>query len=545
MVTVKKNVLKAVLKVGLKAAVPFVGDILVAAIEEGAGLLIDRQSEKKARDLHGRLLKQMQNHANALARAKRISLERLDYIVPTVEVILSHHNLRQGEWPDVKFDAERATMTVLDRAETTLRSLNKEDKALCGLLIEAFYTALLKDHDALIHLEAAFRSAVLNRLDRLPKVIADYSAAQSEAALRVTVSALIAVPQRPWRPDRSPPGALLRADHEGAVPFHGREKETADIESWCSDDAVVGVRLYTGAGGMGKTRLFIELCKSLEAKGWRAGFLNKQAANAEPELWSEIISQQGPLLVVVDYAETRRKELGYLLREAFKADTGTIRIVLLARAASDWWDIMKTEGDGVGELLSGPATNLHSLRPVAMKTEDRTQSYWKAAATFAQTLKKPRPADIPNDIEADHFERILLLHMSALAAIDGVQVKGEQGLLDYVLKRERRFWSDQAKLRGVPKTTEPGIGQSIAVITLGGGASDENETVLILEKIPLLEGQTPDVLIAIARLLHDTYPGDKWIEPIVPDLLGEHLVQVELERDTDVLFDLVLGARGA
>ena len=52
MVTVK-NVLKAVLKVGLKAAVPFVGDILVAAVEEGVGLLIDHQSEQKARDLHG------------------------------------------------------------------------------------------------------------------------------------------------------------------------------------------------------------------------------------------------------------------------------------------------------------------------------------------------------------------------------------------------------------------------------------------------------------------------------------------------------------
>ena len=156
MVTVK-NVLKAVLKVGLKAAVPFVGDILVAAVEEGVGLLIDHQSEQKARDLHGRLLKQMQNHANALARGKGISLERLDYIVPTVEVILSHHNLRQGEWSNVNFDAERATITVLDRAETTLRSLNKEDNALCGLLIEAFYTALLKDHDALIDLEAAMQ----------------------------------------------------------------------------------------------------------------------------------------------------------------------------------------------------------------------------------------------------------------------------------------------------------------------------------------------------------------------------------------------------
>jgi hypothetical protein len=31
-------------------------------------------------------------------------------------------------------------------------------------------------------------------------------------------------------------------------------------------------------------------------------------------------------------------------------------------------------------------------------------------------------------------------------------------------------------------------------------------------------------------LLHETYPGTKWIEPILPDLLGEHLIQVEFGR---------------
>jgi hypothetical protein len=51
----------------------------------------------------------------------------------------------------------------------------------------------------------------------------------------------------------------------------------------------------------------------------------------------------------------------------------------------------------------------------------------------------------------------------------------------------------------------------------------------------------PDVLLAVAHLLHECDPGDRWIEPILPDLLGEHLVQREMENGADELLDLVLG----
>ena len=37
--------------------------------------------------------------------------------------------------------------------------------------------------------------------------------------------------------------------------------------------------------------------------------------------------------------------------------------------------------------------------------------------------------------------------------------------------------------------------------------------------------------------------GERWIEPLQPDLLGEHLAQRELEKGADELLDLVLGPR--
>jgi hypothetical protein len=171
--------------------------------------------------------------------------------------------------------------------------------------------------------------------------------------------------------------------------------------------------------------------QTLTARGWYAGFLASNAAPVGEILWPVIANDLSPLFLVIDYAETRRKEIVSLLREAFKADQSRrLRIVLLARAAGDWWESLKTERDGVEDLLTGPATSRIALQPLTITTSDRLFSYKKAVSTFAEALKKPEPAGIPNDLDADHFERVLLLHMSALAAIEGVQMKGEQGILD-------------------------------------------------------------------------------------------------------------------
>jgi len=364
---------------------------------------------------------------------------------------------------------------------------------------------------------------------------------------RSPLAQLVVIPRQSWRLESSPPGALLRADIDGPVPFHGREKETENLTAWCHENRDIGVRLYTGAGGMGKTRLCIEQCKCLRDQGWHAGFLDGHAATVRQGVWQRMVNRPCPLFLVVDYAETRRQELVSLLHHVLRAhekgQEHPIRVVLLARAADDWWDDLKTTGYGVGDLLSGPATARYSLRPLAMTREDREQSYWKAVANFSDMLLKPRPTAIPKNIDAPYFERILLLHMSALAMIDGIEVEEENGILGYILNRERRFWEQSAEQRGLPRTIVPGIGQAMATITLGGGAISEHVAIATLEEIPFLEGQPRAMLSAIARLLHDAYPGQKWIEPIQPDLLAEHLAVHELEHGSDALGDLVLGPR--
>jgi hypothetical protein len=350
------------------------------------------------------------------------------------------------------------------------------------------------------------------------------------------------LPSPEWRPDRSPPGALLRADY-GVVPFHFRQPEIGDLEGWCRSGDQLGIRLYTGAGGMGKTRLALELCRRLRDDGWQAGLVDHE--RPAEETWRDLVEIGGPRLLIVDYAETRRPLLIPLLREIDKTDDeAPIRVLLLARAALDWWEQLKTEGEGVGELLSGPATRWHTLQPLAFSVDDRAESYRIAAAAFAEQLEKELSDEPPEDLEAEHYKRALLLHMSALAATEGVDVKGEDGILDFVLNRERRFWKTHAVERELPKEVTTGIGRAMAAITLGGGVDGEEQAVLAMRGLKFFHDEKESVLTGVARLLRETYPGEnRWIDPVMPDLLGEHLIMREMELDSDELLDLVLGPK--
>jgi hypothetical protein len=67
-------------------------------------------------------------------------------------------------------------------------------------------------------------------------------------------------------------------------------------------------------------------------------------------------------------------------------------------------------------------------------------------------------------------------------------------------------------------------------------ASGQDRTAHSHLQIAALDADLSDAEMArhqIARMLHDAYPGQNCIEPMMPDLLGEHLLQVELGKDED------------
>lgn len=343
------------------------------------------------------------------------------------------------------------------------------------------------------------------------------------------------IPKLTWA-DWKPPAAILRAEY-GVVPFHGRESEIEDLMEWALNPTEVKFRLYTGAGGMGKTRLALEICTYLKKEGWVTGFATPKSD--DEKRWRELFSQSDATLIVIDYAETRCEMLHDIISALMNVKSTHLRIILLARAAGDWWEKAKGEHGGLGDFLCGPATEWYTLKPLAMTLAERRNAFETALTHIGQQLERPIPSTYRLDFEDPCYDRILMLHMQAMALLDGIRVKGEQGLLDYVLRRERRYWEEMARRRGLRETMDIGIGRGMAAITLGGGVANENEALKILRDLMFFRDQTQDVLVAVASLLHDCYPGDKWIEPLQPDLLGEQLVAVELNRGANELLHLV------
>jgi hypothetical protein len=330
------------------------------------------------------------------------------------------------------------------------------------------------------------------------------------------------------------PSALLRADH-AVVPFHGREYEMEEWKKWALSDGDPAVRLLTGSGGMGKTRLARELCLQLRHQGVKCGFLN--LADSQECLSHFKFAPDESTLLVVDYAETAAEVAGEILKTAANRDLTKLRVLLLARGAGYWWTRLKRTGGGVGDWLRHEPER---LRPLALDIEARRDSFHRACYAFAQKLGKKAPTSEPLDFGAVHYERTLLLHMSALLSIEGIQANGMDPILESMLGREIANWSSQLRQRQLPQFLEPGFERAMGIISACGGVRDKQEAVGIITKIRFFQDQPQAMIEAIAETLHDCFQGTTWIEPIQPDLLMEYLVAKATDDGPDDFDNIVV-----
>jgi tetratricopeptide (TPR) repeat protein len=325
------------------------------------------------------------------------------------------------------------------------------------------------------------------------------------------------------------------------VSFIGRERVLAALLGWCEADQPRGVRLVTGPGGVGKTRLSVELCARLEPLGWRC----VRVGDGEEAAALGVARRGWPgrVLLVVDYAETRLG-LGELLR-AVAGDAGPVRVLLLARSAGEWRDRLAAAEPAVRELLAGAGGD--DPLPVAVAAGLSDEELVAAAVPeFAGALGVAVPAQVRVEMAAGPV-RVLDLHAAALVAVlraagagGGPVVVPVAGVLAELLGHEERFWLGSARraelMAGAEGMTAGMLRQVVAAGALLGGDS-EDRAVELLGRVP---GATASVKVAC--WLRDLYPpglspgggGVEWLGTLGPDRLAEHLVVGQLTASPEL-----------
>ena len=388
-------------------------------------------------------------------------------------------------------------------------------KGLAGVLAGAVLTALAIVAAGYVPL---IRNAVLRGRTDLERLEAEEAADQE--ALRRSGEL----------PGDSPAGLL--DPRRGLVGFTGREDELAGLLAWCEDGQPRRVRLVTGPGGVGKTRLSVELCARLDPDHWRCVRVGDRE-----EASALAVARGGwpiPVLLVVDYAEIRIG-LGDLLR-AVAADPGPVRVLLLARSAGEWRDRLAAAEPAVRDLLmdAGGDEPLAAAVSGDLSNVDLVQA---AVPVFAAALGMAVPSQVTVAVGSGPI-RMLDLHAAALVAV--LQSAGTGGpvqvsvpdVLGELLGHEERFWQGTAERQGLlTGMTVATLRQIVAAGALLGAIS-QDQAVELLGRVP---GAVASV--KVAGWLRDLYPpesggpdarGVEWLGSLRPDRLAERLVVAQL-----------------
>ena len=245
--------------------------------------------------------------------------------------------------------------------------------------------------------------------------------------------------------------ARLLDPRREVVGFAGREAELAALVAWCLDESVGRLRLVTGLGGVGKTRLAVELARRMTGSGWRC---ERVADGHEGEVIAALraVTRERALLMV-DYAETR-VGLPDLLSALAGAQGEGLRVLLLARSAGDWWEQLGVGQPQVWDLMQAAKSTELPLSPVVAADLSDAEVIALAVSAFAQELDLPEKTVEIDDSGYPGRRRMLDLHAAALVAVlaeeSTATVRVDLGtVLGELLRHEMHFWYDSARAGGL------------------------------------------------------------------------------------------------
>ena len=379
----------------------------------------------------------------------------------------------------------------------------------------------------------------------LGSVLAGYVPGIREAALRradeqAQLERAAAAAQKRWAAVGEPaaegidgsPADLLRPDR-AIVRFTGRETELAVLRAWCASPKVRSVRIVVGAGGVGKTRLALGVASEWESRGaeWR-----RVDAGQEAEAVAAARGvTSGPVLLLVDYAETRTG-MGAMLR-AVLADPGPIRVLLLARSLGEWWDrLIETSAFAVARMLTQEEP-IRLAEQITGETSD-AELVIRAVPQFAEALGCAVPERAEFEMPG-HSVPVLVLHTAALVAVlrfrqdpaAALRVVVAEGIVDELLEHEARYWRRTAVAFGLPDNGA--LLRPVVAVAALLGAESLAEAAETVRRVPDLDDIPQAQRRTWGRWLYELYPADIQgrLGSLQPDLLAEVHVVRQLTAD--------------
>ncbi|WEV28610.1 tetratricopeptide repeat protein [Streptomyces sp. 71268] len=349
---------------------------------------------------------------------------------------------------------------------------------------------------------------------------------------------------------RHPPRSAVELLHpaRAVVPFHGRAAELGALTAW-TEQTDSEVAVVHAPGGRGKTRLAVELARSLQPR-WSVVWLRPGARPAH-----DTCAPGLPLLMVVDGADGRVEEARAVLDFTARHREAPVKAVLLARSAGDW--IEEVAGDSLqrGAMLStalvrelpelplgGPDGYRDTARALAHGLESLSGHDGPAWHGYAARTPPPLP-------EGTHGSP-LTLHMAALVhlldAARGVAASpGDASAVEKrLLQHERAHWRGTARASRLCPPLLWRMLEDAVVAVVALGPRGPRETTAVLARVLGTDqgGAAPGDLRAVhawvrATLLAD---GDAAVR-LRPDRLAERLVG-ERVRDDPGLVDALLPA---
>ncbi|MEN6536591.1 MAG: tetratricopeptide repeat protein [Bryobacteraceae bacterium] len=317
----------------------------------------------------------------------------------------------------------------------------------------------------------------------------------------------------------------------------GRSHELDSLRDWLASEQTVSVRVITGAGGSGKTRLAIELIEWLESAEpdrWHQGFLT----TSEMERFSRLRNlaewkHRKPVLAVVDYAAGSSEILRVWLDQLASAapDGEKLRLLLLEREASleeGWLASALTQGHAAS-VVRGWFDPPKPLKLDKLTTSVDRRNVLKATLREATKLRDVHVSDLPAEGADPAFDQQLTdpqwgdpltLMMAGLTALEtGLPSALAMNRADLALHLATRECERVARF--APNAPRGLMEHMAAYVTLSGGLPRGLLRVAAKAESESIGLNHPEGWRSLSGCVEDALRGAEGTRPIEPNVVGE------------------------